>query len=377
MEKQNTYFAENLRFLREKAALSLRDLSKKVHVSHTMLNKYEKELCHPQHAILKRISRFFKVPLAQMKNRALYQTVCQMETIDFRTSKDVFLEDSQKEALEQTIIQEMENHLFVRSLLTHVKFKRLAFEPFPLRSRKDIPKAAQQLRNLLGIRHPYFFNFPDILYDQGIIHIPLQAAHSQVEGVVGKYGYLYYVATASETTEEKQRFTIAHELAHLLLDIDMETIKTEYSYWVEDANNDPEIYRPIIEEKICSEFAGFFLLPWKSLKKELGINRNHLHWYELLLLHRRYKVSLEMVITHASKCKIIDYAERDRLFDLLESKIYGQFPLERSAVEQNNRFIQLVCEAVTRQLLEPAKAAEILNCKSEKSFVDTYLLDYY
>lgn len=98
-----------------------------------------------------------------------------------------------------------------------------------------------------------------------------------------------------KTTVERLRFTAAHELAHLVLNL-------------------PE---GINKEKICNQFASYFLLPQKTLINELGSKRESLYLDELIDLHDYYGVSIAAMVHEAYDFGIINKEHYDYWFDTI------------------------------------------------------------
>ena len=69
---------------------------------------------------------------------------------------------------------------------------------------------------------------------------------------------------STHSSGDRQRFTLAHELGHLVLH--------------------GRLAEGIDEEKACNQFAGAFLLPKSGVLQHLGTFRRHLELQELFLL---------------------------------------------------------------------------------------------
>ena len=88
-------------------------------------------------------------------------------------------------------------------------------------------------------------------------------------------------------TVERLRFTASHELGHIVLNI-------------------PRDVEPADREKLCSQFAGCFLLPKTTLIEELGgTKRARLTLDELIDLHEEYGVSVSALVHEAWDLRII------------------------------------------------------------------------
>ena len=116
----------------------------------------------------------------------------------------------------------------------------------------------------------------------------------------GTYPVILIDSRPKKTTVERLRFTVAHELAHLLLTFE------------EGVNI----------EKCCDKFAGSFLLPSNTLKEEVGKQREKLYLEELIDLRETYGVSIAPLIHEAYDLSIISREHYDWWYDeIIKSNI--------------------------------------------------------
>lgn len=66
-----SFFGDNLRYLRKKGKLSLEELSAVLRVSKSSLSDYENQKTFPPLDVCRRISQYFQVPLDQLENLSL------------------------------------------------------------------------------------------------------------------------------------------------------------------------------------------------------------------------------------------------------------------------------------------------------------------
>lgn len=98
-------------------------------------------------------------------------------------------------------------------------------------------------------------------------------------------------------TVEHLRFTAAHELGHIMLNI-------------------PEEIEGQEKEKLCEQFAGYFLLPKSTLIEELGSDkRQSVTIEELIDLHEVYGVSIAALIHELWDFRIISREQYDWWYD--------------------------------------------------------------
>lgn len=99
---------------------------------------------------------------------------------------------------------------------------------------------------------------------------------------------------AASSNSERERFTLAHEVGHLVLDCAAD----------------------IPGEKAANRFAGAFLMPAEVLWAEVGKQRDSLSIGELIELKRVFGVSLQMLVYRCRDLRIItDELYRDLFRD--------------------------------------------------------------
>lgn len=149
------------------------------------------------------------------------------------------------------------------------------------------------------------------------------------------------IAVSSRWPGDRQRFTLAHELAHVL-----------FANRLADTLN---------EEKACDRFAGAFLVPQEAVVKELGNQRKRLELQELYHLKHEYGLSMRGWVIRAAQCGVIYERLRDSLMRMFSSKGWNtQEPGEALPKETPSLFEQLVYRALAEDLVSEAKAAELL-----------------
>ena len=132
--------------------------------------------------------------------------------------------------------------------------------------------------------------------------------------------YLEVLSYANEN-----RFTLAHELGHLILDFDND---------IEDKE----------KERYCDYFASCLLMPSKAMKKEFEFNNicttRNVSINEIILIAKEYKVSINAVIMRLNTLGIIDDNQKRNLFILLSKaglrtkqlKLINEHPTRRDKI---------------------------------------------
>jgi Zn-dependent peptidase ImmA (M78 family) len=140
---------------------------------------------------------------------------------------------------------------------------------------------------------------------------------------------------------DRQRFTLAHELGHLVLK--------------------GRLQEGMDEEKACNHFAGAFLLPRESLFQHLGTLRSAIEGRELFMLKHEFGISMMAVLMRSGQCGVISENLQKRYF-MQFSKLGWRTkePGEQYPNETTYLFKQLVYRALGEDYIGESKAAELL-----------------
>ncbi len=153
---------------------------------------------------------------------------------------------------------------------------------------------------------------------------------------------------------ERQIFTVAHELGHLILH--------------------PKAYDPVQteeseqEEKEANIFAGYFLMPDETFKKKLDESYGLGFIDRILHIKRYFGVSYQAVLHRLSDMKLGDYGKLSQKFHAIYKLKYGDnlgshkepFPLTKPDFVEDY-LVSLVRKALDKAEITVSRAAEILN----------------
>jgi len=174
-----------------------------------------------------------------------------------------------------------------------------------------------------------------------------ESADNNFDGLAAKANGRHIITISKDWPGDRQRFTLAHELGHLILE--------------------GRLASSINEEKASDRFAGAFLLPEKVLKERIGEKRKQLDIAELALIKEEFGVSMQVVFIRASQCKIISYDYSSSLWKMFQAKGWDKTePSEPYPKEKVLRFKQLVVRAVAEGWISESKGAELLGMSVRK-----------
>ena len=167
-------------------------------------------------------------------------------------------------------------------------------------------------------------------------------AENKFDGLAPRVIGMSIVVVGRHWPGDRQRFTLAHELGHLMLE----------GRLADDLN----------EEMACNRFDGAFLFPRASVKQELGQHRNAIELKELGLLKEEFGLSMAGILYRARDLGIITPGYREEQAKLF--RIKGWFRKEPGhdyPTEKAHIFEQLVFHALAEEYIGESKAAELMN----------------
>lgn len=209
---------------------------------------------------------------------------------------------------------------------------------------EQVNAAAKQLREKWDLGLGPIFNIVELLEDKHIKVVKLDVD----EDFDGLQTYVnlsipvvaYNIKKANKP--DRIRFTLLHELAHLLLRFGQIAEKEK--------------------ESLCHQFAGAMLLPEEIIREELGLHRTKLSPQELGNIKKQYGISMQAIIMRARYCNIINEHYTKQLFFFFKQMDWRiDEPVEYQGVEQSNRFEQLLFRALAEEQISMSKAAALNN----------------
>ncbi len=339
---------QRIRVSRQALGLSLRELASKIdnRVSAQAISKYERDVSIPSSGVLIALA----VALGVSEDYLVSDTDIVLESVDFR--KKSFTGAKEKNQVEARVLDFLERYLTVEDILglPTVNWDMPREAPWPiLKDLAEVEQAALNLRLYWRVGKNPIPNLVELLEDRGIkiLSIPLS---DNIDGLTAKVSRNNRKATSSVIVVnrnrnqwgERQRFTIAHELGHMVL----------------------EVGSRIDEEKASHRFAGAFLMPAETLRAEIGKFRKSMGWSELFELKRLFGVSVQVLTYRCTEIGIFNKSLFQYLLDEFKRRGWCTFPYrEPYAIEKGEeptRFQRLCYRALAENLISEAKTAELL-----------------
>jgi len=337
------FFGIRLKLARKMAGMSLQDLSDVLGnmVTKQSLNKYERGLMKPTSEVLLALSKSLNVkPDYLLKKKAL-----ELKDISFR--KKVSLSRKVEDSIVEKARDYVERFFEIENILgLEIEFKN-PLKNLNINNKNDIEFAAAKLREAWELGNNPIPNMVEMLELRGV-KILLIDDVDEIDGFsffASKNTPVVIVNTRSKSIE-RIRFTIIHELAHLLLKFE-DKIKR-------DKKN---------IEKLCHYFSSCFLIPSKMLVNMIGgLHRSYVAIKELIAIKEYYGISIRAIVHRLKELNVISQNYYQRWMIYL-SKTFGQKdePGNYISEEKLKVFEQLINRALAEGLISMSKAAALLN----------------
>lgn len=346
---------DRIKLARKKAGLSLRGLADEMEgkVSAQAIGKYERNEAMPRSSVLIALSKALGVSITYlMDSRGI-----ELGKIEFRTKSNTSAKDRAR--VETEVLEWVERYLQIEEILglNNAAWSSPVAKPKKIKSLQDAEDLANTVREEWGLGYNPIPNMTQLLEKHGlkVLVTPLPDRVSGLTCLVCKDGddiTLPVIIVNRKFSLERRRLTLAHELAHRIID--------PYS-------NEEKII-----EKAATRFAGAFLMPKKHLEEEVGRRRNYLGYEEIIDLKRLYRVSAAALLVRLRDIDVLSDSSLTYAFQTIARtwRTNEPKPLEKEGHEgkreQPNRFERLCYRALAEGLISISKASELLRQPIDK-----------
>lgn len=326
---------------RKALGLSLRDLAAQVALSHAAVKKYEDNEVTPSSDILIRLAKALNVKVEYFFRPERFT----LENLQYRNHAN--LPEKQLEEIKAKMLDQIERRVELESL-----FPTLPIQEFSLREKKiktydDIESVASEIRKQWKLGLEPLPNLIDIFEEHGIKVFEIDnKQYPKFDGLSASINDMPIIVIGNQWPGDRQRFTLAHELGHLVLH---------------------GFFHPNLdEEACCNRFAGAFLLPKEPLIAILGKHRNYIEPRELSLLKQEFGISMLSILHRAEDTRIISNSLYRQLRSEFNERGWSKLePGKQYPKEETHIFEQMIFHALAEEYIGESKAAELMNIPLE------------
>lgn len=328
---------------RKAQGLSLREVAEQVALSHAAIKKYEDNVVVPSSDVLIKLANVLHVRVEYFFRPQHFA----LANIQYRKHADMparYLEE-----IKIKILDQIERRVELENLFPSAPLQAFSVNALPkkIKNIDEIEELADQVRKQWNLGAEPLTDLIDVFEEHSIKVFEIDNnKYSKFDGLSAVVNNMSVIVIGNQWPGDHQRFTLAHELGHLLL----------VGRLHEDLN----------EELCCNRFAGAFLLPKNTIIAKLGEHRNYIEPQELGLLKQEFGISMLGILHRAEDTGIISntlYTQLRHEFNKRgwkEREPGDQYPQEKTHI-----FEQMIFHALAEEYIGESKAAELMGISIE------------
>ena len=314
-------------------------------VTKQALSKYELGKDIPSARVLANLAAALNVKAAHL----LSQPSIDVQFVAYR--KRAHLGKRALEQLESQIRQMLEERVRLQRLLQPEIGADLHVHGFHINSPEQTERAAEELRNHWNLGRDPLTSVVAVLEDHNIHVIEMDAANvaddfDGLSAYVQEDGHILAAAVVARkgASGERQRFSLCHELGHLILNVhDMQNATSA--------------------ETAAHRFAGAFLAPAVTIKRAIGDRRMFIQLEELLLLKQRFGMSIQAMLYRLRDLHIITESHYKQWCVDISQRGWRTHEPQPLPPEQPIWLRQHVLHAFAEEAISRAEAADLLGAE--------------
>lgn len=333
-------FGGRLRMARKAKQLSMEKLAKQVGLSTMSISKYENDKMNPDSTMLLKLANALDVKVE------FFFRELELELTPIKKRSHSRLSKTDEQMVAANVLEYVERYFEAFSYLPEIK--EVAFPKKSFTSLDDIERVALELRREWDIGLDPIDSLVRTLEDKGII-IYFVDSVEKLDALTFEANGTHVIAVRKDVPGDRQRFNIAHELGHIILDIPKEMDERD-------------------EEKAAHRFAGAFLVPEPVVRMELGPEkRNFISVEELYLLKHKYGLSIQAWIRRGRDLGLITHHVYQTLMGMFSARGWRKqepgspYPTEKAP----KRFEQLVRKLYSEKAISFSRAQELYGAPLE------------
>lgn len=304
------------------------------------LSKYEKGKSEPKQSVLVLLGRVLGVKSSYF----LTDPALNIEWLAFR--KQTRLRKGKQEKIKAFVEDVVEKQFRLESLF--YPQQRPAFpKPRGAATPGDAEAVSQQLRKAWKLHDAPMDSLVEMVEDKGGFVVEYPEPGIKFDGLSARAAGRPVIVVNAETSVDRYRYNIAHELGHLMI----------------SCSN----LAPKAAEGLAHRFAAALLVPADVALRELGEKRRHLSLAELGVLKEKYGLSIQAWIRRARDLKIISEGMYKSLCIEFSTRGWRKHePYGYSGHEKPKRLAQMVLRAVAERVISREEANRICeNCGAD------------
>lgn len=336
---------DRIKQARQSAGLSQDELAEQAGVSKMAISKYERDQSTPSSGVLLALAKALGVRTEYF----FRQVQVELKAVNYRKHRE--LSERDKARILAEVHDQLERWLELESFIKTtwaIPFELPADLPARIETYDAIEEVALQLRHAWQLGLNPIQDLIDTLENRGIKVFAVEFdGEKRFNGLSASADGKPVVVVGSDWPGDNQRFTLAHELGHLVLE--------------------GRLAEELDIEAACHRFAGAFLVPKPAVFNALGQSRTWLEPQELMLLKQEWGLSMAAWTYRAAENGILPKVHMQRLWRLFREQGWKERePDPQYPKEEPRIFKQLVYHALAEDMIGESRAAELLGITLHK-----------
>lgn len=305
---QHDIIPSRIKQARVSRGYSMADLGNLVGVSRQAISKYEIGTYTPTEAVLSRIASVLRYEISFFR-KPLPSDVASPSTVFFRSRRSTTKKSKEAAKEKIAIFQEIDKYLrqfvsFPKVNLPTIDY-HFTYEQLNI---QQIEEFAMAVRNNWGLGNAPIVNLTNVFQKNGIMISVMNLNNKKIDAFsVWKDAIPYIFLSSEKYSDVRLRFTLAHELGHLLL----------HANYI----NEEEIQTKVIFDKIEKEadlFAAALLLPATTFSNDIySTSIDH-----FINLKKKWKASIGSMIY---RCQDLDLLTENQIKYLKDQMSYNHY----------------------------------------------------
>ena len=294
-------FGEKIKELRQKKGYSIQILADLVGVSKPAIQQYDDDTINPSNQVLKKIAEALGVGVWHFFTGKQKK----INLVDFRDGYTLVNEETEKNIILDEIKTYAHKYIELITILNEKVSFENPIEDIEIKTFADVEKAAKKLRKKWRMGDSPIDDVTSLLESKGFIILTVerptnsQGVYGYVEDEAGNIPVII-VNTFQDKEVTRKRFTIIHELAHLLL------------RFIAAIDKD-------LREQMCHYFASAMLIAEDALISYIGKDRTSISLKELTYLKETYGISIQAIIYRTQNVGLINESTKQKWLEIYNS----------------------------------------------------------
>lgn len=331
---------DRIKELRKRKSLSQEELALRANFSKSYIQKFEEGKREIKSSQLVQLSVALDISVIDLLENTNYESSeFTLRNIEFREEHRInFDTDFFARKILSNLHKEYSNYCRLEKLMNEdVSFQNPLNNFGTISTCDQVEEAAKILRKKWKLENTPIYDLVGFLEDLGIKIFEVEEDESFAGFSCWEKRTPIIVLNIKNVDIPRRRFTVLHEISHLLLKFD-------------DKLNKEEI------ERFCNYFAGAMLLPKDVLMKYVG-NMESITLEELKRIKSKYGISIFAIIVRIMSIGLISWERYNEWKDLYNS--WKEKDLCYQGIERVSRFNYLIAKGLRENIFTKDMASEL------------------